>query len=140
MLIWQLSLKGQIIIWHYFHKAQIIIWHHSTKPKCYFGTILQSPNLFWKKQLLYAQNSNANLALLYKAQICFGNYFTKPKILFWQKQLLYAQITNDILAHTYKAQTLCFDTCLTYTKSLTHGKYNYSSLKKYFSYKIYKSP
>ena len=33
-----------------------------------------------------------------------------------------------------------FNTCFTYTKSLTHGKYNYSSLKKYISYKIYKSP
>ena len=140
MLIWHHFHKAQIIIWQLSLKGQIIIWHHSTKPKCYFGTILQSPNLFWKKQLLYAQNPNANLALLYKAQICFGNYFTKPKILFWQKQLLYAQIANDILAHTYKAQTLCFDICLTYTKSLTHGKYNYSSLKKYFSYKIYEIP
>ena len=36
--------------------------------------------------------------LFYKAQIYFGNYFTKPKIIFWQKQLLYAQSPNANLA------------------------------------------
>ena len=71
-----------------------------------------------------------------KPKYYLGNYFTKPKILFWQeKQLLYTQRPNTILAHTYKTQILF----LTLAKSLTHGKYNYSSLQKYLSYKIYKS-
>ena len=52
----------------------------------------------------------------------FGNYFIKPKYYFGT----YLQNLNII-----------FDTCFTYTKPLTHGKYNYSSLKKYLSYKIY---
>ena len=72
-----------------------------------------------------------------KPKYYLGNYFTKPKILFWQeKQLLYTQRPNTILAHTYKTQILF----LTLAKSPTHGKYNYSSLKKYLSYKIYESP
>ena len=75
-----------------------------------------------------------------KPKYYLGNYFSKPKILFWQKKLLYTQGPNAILAHTYKTQNIIFDTCFTCTKSLTHGKYNYSSLKKYLTYKIYKNP
>ena len=60
-----------------------------------------------------------------KPKYYFGNYFIKSKCYvgtYLQKLKYY------------------FDTCFTYTKSLTHGKYNYSSLKKYLYYKIYKSP
>ena len=42
--------------------------------------------------------------------------------------------------HIFTKFKYYFDTCFTYIKSLTYGKYNYSSLKKYLSYKIYKSP
>ena len=42
--------------------------------------------------------------------------------------------------HIFTKLKYYFDTCFTYTKSLTHGTYNYSSLKKYLPYKIYKSP
>ena len=80
---------------------------------------------------------NINLATIFlKPKYYLGNYFTKPKKLFWQRQLLYTQSPNAILADAYKTQILF----LTLAKSLTHGKYNYSSLKKYLSYKIYKSP
>ena len=85
---------------------------------------------------LFFLSSNDNLATIFlKPKYYLRNYFTKPKILFWQKQLLYTQNPNAILAHAYKTQILF----LTLAKSLTHGKYNYSSLQKYLSYKIYKS-
>ena len=96
-----------------FLKFQIIIWH-----------------LSHEAQMLIWHNST-------KSKYYLGNYFTKPKILFWQeKQLLYTQSPNTILTHTYKTQILF----LTLAKSPTYGKYNYSSLKKYLSYKIYESP
>ena len=67
ILIWHLFLQSpnsnlalfyeaQILMWHYTYKAQILIWHYFIKPKYYFGTILQSPNLFW--QLFYKAQNN----------------------------------------------------------------------------------
>ena len=60
-----------------------------------------------------------------KPKCYFSTYFTKPKYHFGT----YLTNPNTILTPI-----------LHKLKSLTHGKYNYSSLKKYFSYKIYKSP
>ena len=62
MLILQLSLQAQIIIWHYF-----------TKPKM----------LFWKKQLLYAQIPNANLALILQGTNTILALLHKTQMLFW---------------------------------------------------------
>ena len=117
ILIWQLSLKAQVIIWHYFHKAQIIIWQlFLQKPKSILATIpTKAQSLFWQ---LFHKAQNTILAK--------KNYFTlKTQTLFW---------------HIFTKCKYYFDTCFTYTKSHTHGKYKYSSLKKYLSYKIYKNP
>ena len=44
-----------MLIWHLFYKAQTLIFDtYFTKPKI----------IFWQKQLLYAQNPNANLTLI----------------------------------------------------------------------------
>ena len=76
-----------------------------------------------------------------KPKYYLGNHFTEPKILFWQeKQLLYTQKPKCYFGTCLQNSNIIFDTCFTCIKSLTHGKYNYSSLKKYLSYKIYKSP
>ena len=98
-------------------------------------TLVLSPllhnNIFtksYKTQMLiwhYFTKPNINLALFYRAQILFWQLFHKTQMLFW---------------HIFIKFKYYFDICFTYTKSLTHEKYNYSSLKKYLSYKIYKSP
>ena len=85
------------------------------KPKSTLATILQRPKHYFDK----------NKYFMLKTQMLFWHYFTKSKYYFGTC----LQSSNTI-----------FDTCFTYTKSLTCGKYNYSSLKKYFSYKIYESP
>ena len=58
----------------------------------------------------------------------FWHLFIKPNIILAKTIMLKAQ--KYFLAKTY----------FHILKSLIHGKYNYSSPKKYFSYKIYKSP
>ena len=71
-----------------FHKAQILIWH----------LFLQSPNsylasIFYKARILiwhlFLQSPNSNLALFYKAQILFWQFFHKTQILIWQLSLQY---------------------------------------------------
>ena len=76
----QLSLKAQIIIWHYFINPNNNLTTIPTKAQIYFGNYFtKTKALFWQKQLLYAQNPNANLTLFYKVQMLIWHYFTKPK-------------------------------------------------------------
>ena len=78
------------------------------------------------------------MALFHKAQIIIWQLFLqKPKSILatiLQRPKYYFCKNNYFML---KAQMLFWHIL---TKSLTRGKYNYSSLKKYLSYKIYKSP
>ena len=81
-----------MLIWHLFYKAQTLIFDtYFTKPKI----------IFWQKQLLYAQNPNANLILFCKAQIFFWQLFHKAQMLLW---------------HIFTKFKYYFDICFTYTK------------------------
>ena len=91
-------------------------------PNTNLATISKSPNnnlaLFYKAQIiiwqLFLQKPKSIFATIpTKAQIYFGknNYFTlKAQMLFW---------------HIFTKCKYYFDTCFTYTKSHTHGKYIY---------------
>ena len=134
-------LKALVLIWHYFYKSQNYFGNYFTKPKIIFWQeqllyaqspnanltlFLQSPNPFW--QLFYkAQNNilaktitfclNTNLAPIYKSPNIIGIYFHKAQMLLW---------------HIFTKFKYYFDTCFTYTKSLTHGKYKLLIYQKIF--------
>ena len=114
MLFWQKQLlyaQSPNIYLALFYKAQIIIWHYFTKSKYLFGTILQMPNInIWQ--------------LFHKAQMLFWQLFRKAQMLFW---------------HIFTKSNIILTLILHMLKSLTHGKYNYSSLKKYFFHKTHGS-
>ena len=122
-----MALKKPAATWQYFCKIlqspNIILAPNFTKPKWYFGTYFcKAQILFWH---LISQSPNDILTPIFtKPKYYFGTKFIKPKYYFG------THLTNP---------NIILALVLLILKSLTHGKYNYSSIKKYLSYKIYKS-